>query len=198
MALWNRDKLLKQKDEIIDWYKQKERECRTDLERKDRLIRELEQKKAEYERLLEQKQTEYNTSLKQIEQEYRTDLEQKDRLIRELEQIKAEYEKLLEQKQTEYNTSLKQKEEEWNRRLMAASSVQASKPVPHPQHHPSQSPTRTSNTMQGASSHFRMMQRLARQQQSSPRPSSFHQLQTSRRQTTGAVTFNPLKYQHRG
>jgi DNA repair exonuclease SbcCD ATPase subunit len=192
MALWRRDKLLEQKDEIIDWYKQKERECRTDLEQKERLIRELEQKKAEYERLLEQKQAEYHASLKQKEREYRTDLEQKEQLIRELEQKKAEYEQLLEQN----NTSLKQKEEEWNRRLQSASSFQTPKPFPHPQHSPSQSQNRVFNT---PSSHFRMMERLARQLQSSPQPSSFYQPQTSHQQTPpGTVTFNPLNYQGRG
>jgi chromosome segregation ATPase len=183
MSLWNwktnrnQKTLLEQKDEIIDWYKQKEREYRNDLEQKERLIRELEKNQAEHQRLLEQK----------------------ERLIGELKQKTAEFERMLEQKQAEYSTTLKQKETEWNRKLQAASSLQTPQPIPPSQPNLSQSQRRASNTTQSGISHFRMMERLSRRLQSRPQPSSSNQLQTSRRLTpSGMVPFNPLKYQRRG
>jgi DNA repair exonuclease SbcCD ATPase subunit len=152
---------------------------------------------AELERLSEQKQTEYNTLLKQKEQEFRTDLEQKDRLIGELEQKKAELERLLEQKQTEYNT-LKQKEEERSKNSDAATPDQPPKSVPHRRHQPTP-PHRASNQTQVVPGDFRMMERLTRQLQISPQPSSSHKQQMPRHQTPpGTGTFNPFKNQGRG
>jgi hypothetical protein len=68
MFLWNKNHILEQKDEIIEWYKQKERESRTDLEQKNEIISQYQQQEKEYYQVLEQKETEYKMLLGQKEQ----------------------------------------------------------------------------------------------------------------------------------